>query len=45
MREYVKFETPVFPIFLEKYIPMLESFVLRMHIKASPQRRLGKSLR
>lgn len=40
MREYIRLETPVFPIFLESYIPMLESFVIRMHIKTSPQRRL-----
>jgi hypothetical protein len=46
MREYLRLETPsnrrdtnpavAFPIFLEKYIPMIDSFVKRMHIKASP---------
>jgi hypothetical protein len=39
MREFMKLETPIFPMFLEPYIPLVESFIARQHMKASPERR------
>lgn len=41
MREFYKLETPVFPMFLEPYIPLIESFIARQHMKATPQRKLA----
>ena len=38
MREYLRLENPVFPIFLESYIPLIDSFVKKMYMNASPQR-------
>lgn len=40
MHEMYKLEVPVFPIFLEKYIPLVESFIARKHMTATPQRKL-----
>lgn len=43
MREYLRLENPVFPIFLESYIPLIDSFVKKMYMNASPQRQHGKT--
>ena len=43
MREYIRLENPVFPIFLQVYLPLIDSFVKKMYINASPQRQHGKT--
>ena len=38
MREYLRLENPVFPLFLTPYLPMIDSFVKKRYMHASPQR-------
>jgi len=44
MREYLRLENPVFPMFLESYLPLIDSFVKKMYMNASPQRQQGKNV-